>query len=103
MTCVTTQKPQKMIVHVTRLVHYHFVFRRNGQEVARVELPTIVDPGLPPRGDDGDMLGYLQGFVGLHRFEVPMPDGPFSFDAIDVDVEHPAGIQAALGSIVLER
>ena len=100
---VERQTAKSLVVHAAPLARYRFVFRDGEQEVGRTELLALIDPGLPPTGDDGDILGYLKRLVGLHRFEVPMPEQSISFDSIDIEAEHPPWIQPAIGSVLLGK
>jgi arabinofuranosyltransferase len=91
-----------MVVQVAPLATYRFVFSARGREVGRAVLPAIVDPGAPPIGDRGDVLGYLRRLVGLTRFPVPLPPGLPAFDTIDIDVDAMPWLQPALGSLQLD-
>lgn len=84
----TVQRARTANVHVVPLIGYRFTFRHGGKEVGRVDLPAILDPGLPPAGDDGDVLGYLQKLVGLQAYSLPLPGGMPVFDTVDVDARH---------------
>ena len=82
------QRARTANVYVVPLIGYRFTFRHGGKEVGRVDLPAIIDPGLPPAGDDGDVLGYLQKLVGLQAYALTLPSGMPVFDTVDVDARH---------------
>lgn len=86
---------------VSPFVRYRFTFRAAGRDVGSAELLAYIDPGLPPPGSDGDMLGYLRGLVGFRRWPVSLPAGLPAFDAIDVDTVQDPWTVPALGGIEL--
>lgn len=92
-----------MHVLAVPLAHYHFTFRAGARVVGKSEGFPVFDAGLPPPGDDGDVLAYLRALIGLRRFPVPLPPDLPPFDAIDVDVAHMPWILPALGAVELTR
>lgn len=84
---------------VAPFARYRFTFFAGDRAVGSAELSAVVDPGLPPPGDDGDMLGYLRGLVGFRRWTVPLPAGLPAFDAIEVDTLQEPWTVPALGGL----
>jgi arabinofuranosyltransferase len=85
----TVQRAGSAIVHLVPWIGYRFTFRLGGKEVGRVDVPAYGAPlGEPPAGDDGDVLGFLQRFVGLQAFPLVLPAGMSVFDTVDIDCGH---------------
>lgn len=85
------------------LVRYRFTFRSGGAEVGHSELLALIDPGVPPAGDDGDVLGYLRRLLGARALAVELPAGLPPCDAIDVVAEHEPWLVPAIGALQLGR
>ncbi len=84
---------------VSPLSIYRLRFLDGTREVGTAECLALVDPGLPPAGDAGDMLGYLRRFVGLQRFPVALPAAMPAFDTVLIDAQHEPWMQPALGGV----
>ena len=65
----------------------HVPARRQGGSAASICRRSSIR-GLPPAGDDGDVLGYLQKLVGLQAYALTLPSGMPVFDTVDVDARH---------------
>ncbi len=100
------QQPAALHLTVVPLVRYRLTFRRGAAEVGRSELLAFDParfPGEPPRGEQADVLGYLQRLLGMQRFRVELPPQLPPFDTIDVDAEHQPWELPALGGIELGK
>ena len=98
----TTRSIRSLRVAAAPLCRYRFHFRHGDRQVGEAELVALVDPGMPPAGDDGDVLGYLRRLLGAQPFAVPLPPDLPPCDAIDVDSEQPPWIVPALGGLRLD-
>jgi arabinofuranosyltransferase len=90
-------------LHVTvmPLAIYRFRFLDGSNDVGSADVMALADAGMPPAGDDGDVLGYLRRLVGLRRFAVELPAALPPFDTVLVDVQHDPWTLCAIGGFEL--
>jgi len=92
---------KELHVAVTTLAIYTFRFLDGDNEVGRAKCTALFDVGLPPAGDDGDVLGYLRRLLGLRRFQVELPAELPPFDTVLVDVLRDPWVLSAIGGFEL--
>jgi hypothetical protein len=83
-------------ISLTPWTKYRLTFLAGGRELGSVEQPAVVDLGAPP-GDD-EFLPYLRRALGLHVYDIGVPEGARGFDSCRVDCDQLQVFVIAVGA-----